>query len=193
MTYYELLLILHIVASIIWLGAGFMLALLVFGAARAGDHQREATYHEDVGWLTPRLFIPASMSVFVLGILLVLEGSWTFDQLWIVIALAGWLTSFLLGILFFKPEAERLAEMAEQRGPTDPEIQARVRRVNLVERVQLVVLFLVVVDMVLKPTGNDAGLLIAGAVILLAATGIASAAIRRGPVQATVAPAGEGR
>src|SRR5688500_4694128 len=97
MTRYELLVFLHVAAVIIWIGAGFLIALLVFGAERAGDRIREAGYHRDVGWLAPRLFIPASMATLVFGILVVADGPWSFGDLWIVIGLVGWAVSFGLG------------------------------------------------------------------------------------------------
>ena len=179
MSRYDLLVFLHISAVIIWLGAGFLLALLVFGAARAGDRQKEAGYHQDVGWLAPRLFIPASLSTFVLGLLLVIDGPWTFDQLWITIGMAGWAASFGLGFFYFKPEGARIGALVAERGPTDPEVDRRIHRLNLVDRLQLVILFLVVANMVVKPTGSDdAGLLIAGAAILVAATALAVKSLR---------------
>jgi uncharacterized membrane protein len=156
MTRYELLIFLHIAASVVWLGAGFLMAVLVLGAGRAGDRVKEAGHHRDVGWLAPRVFIPASMSVLVLGILLVIDGPWTFGELWIVIALAGWAASFLLGFLYFKPEGERIGALVEEHGPSHPEVGRRIHRLNVVDRMQLVILFLIVGDMVAKPTG-DAG------------------------------------
>ena len=169
MTRYELLTFLHVTAAIIWLGAGFVIGLLVFGAARAGEREREAGYHRDVGWLAPRLFIPASLSTFIFGLLLVIDGDWDLDTLWITIGMAGWLVSFLLGILYFKPEGERIAGLVEEHGPGNVEADARLHRLNIVDRLQLAILFTVVADMVIQPTGDDTGVLIVGAVILVGA------------------------
>ncbi len=181
MSGYDLLVFLHVSAAIVWLGAGFVLAVLVFGAERSGERGREAGYHRDVGWLAPRLYIPASVSTLVLGILLVLdEEAWSFDQLWITIGLAGWLVSFGLGFFYFRPEGERIGELAAQHGPDHPELGQRLHRLNVIDRLQLVLLFLMVADMVIKPTGDDSGTLVAGAAILAAATLWAAAAVRRG-------------
>jgi uncharacterized membrane protein len=166
---------------IIWLGAGFLIAVLVFGAERAGDGAKEAGYHADVGWLAPRLFVPASFSAFIFGILLVIDGDWNLDQLWIMIGLIGWLISFGLGFFYFRTEGERLGAMAVERGPNDPEFRLRLRRLNLIDRLQVLTLFLVVADMVVKPTGDDGDILIVGALILAAACAWA-ASIMRGPV-----------
>jgi uncharacterized membrane protein len=186
MTLYELLLALHIVAAIIWLGAGFLVAVLVFGAERAGDRMKEASHHQDVAWLAPRLFIPASLATLLLGIAVTAEGSWDFDQLWIVLALAGWAVSFGLGFFYFRPEGERIGELVERHGPDYPEVDRRIRRLNVVDRVQVAILFLVVLDMVLKPTGDDPGLLIAGAVLLAIAVlaGVSAVGRRASPTTA---------
>jgi uncharacterized membrane protein len=191
MSTYELLLFLHIAAATIWLGAGFTLMLLVLGAERAGDHGKAGGYHRDTGWLAPRLFIPAALSSLVLGILLVIDGSWDLDQLWIVIGLVGWLISFGLGFLYFKPEGERIGQLVAERGPADAEAAWRIRRLDATDRVQLLILFLVLAAMVLKPTGDDTGVLIGGAAILAAAIAIAVASASRGGHGAGQPAAGE--
>ncbi len=76
-------------------------------------------------------------------------------------------------MLYFKTEGERIGVLVEKHGPTYPEIEQRIDRMEAVGRVELTLLFLIVVDMVVKPTGNDVGLLIAGAAILVAAAALA--------------------
>ena len=179
MNRYELLVFVHIAATIVWIGAGFLIAVLVFGAERAGDRIKAAGHHRDVGWLAPRLFIPASLVTLVFGILLVLDGPASFGDVWIVIALTGWAASFLLGFFYFKPEGERIGALVEQHGPALPEIERRLHRLNVVDRVQLVILFLVVANMVVKPTGDDAGVLAAGAATLVMAAVLGAVSVRR--------------
>jgi hypothetical protein len=53
--------------------------------------------------------------------------------------------------LFLGPEAGRLNEAAEQYGPKSPQVQARLRRILLVARVDVALMFLIVFDMVAKP------------------------------------------
>jgi uncharacterized membrane protein len=179
-TTYELLTFLHIASAIIWLGAGFVFTLLILGAEMAGDEEREARHHSDVPWLAPRLFIPASFATLIFGILLVIDGPWSFDYLWVTLGLLGWLASFGVGITYFRTEGEKIAALAAERGPDDPEIRARIRRLNIVDRLEILILFLVVADMVIKPTGDDSGVLVAGALLIAGAAAWALAAIGRG-------------
>ncbi len=182
MSRYEVLVFLHIAAVVIWLGAGFLLAVLIHAAA--SDRQKELGYHQEMGWLSTRFFIPVSLSVVILGILLVLDGPYDFDELWINIGLVGYLASFLMGILFFKPEGERIGALVAEQGPNAPELDRRLKRIAMVERVQLTILFLVVADMTFRPTSDDTGMLIGGAAILAAAIALAAAGLRRAPAAA---------
>jgi uncharacterized membrane protein len=179
MTAYEFLLFLHIAATIVWLGAASALTLLAFGAARAGDVAAKATVNAHSEYLAVRLFIPAALGTLIFGLLLVAEGSWDFDQLWIVIGLAGFLVSFLTGILYFKPEGERIDELVERHGPTHPEVTRRIDMIEAVGRIELAILFVVVADMAIKPTGDDTGVIIAGIAIIAAVAAFALSTARR--------------
>jgi uncharacterized membrane protein len=193
MSRYELLVFLHIGATIVWIGAGFLIAVLVLGAERAGDRLKQAGHHRDVGWLAPRLFIPASLATLVVGILLVLDGPASFGDAWIVVGLTGWAVSFLLGFFYFKPEGERIGALVEQHGPGHPEVERRLHRLNVVDRIQLMILFLVVANMVVKPSGDDVAVLVVGAGILTMAAVVGAASIRRrsaGGAASGPAPAG---
>ena len=167
MAWYELLLFVHIVAAIIWLGAGFLLHVQSHRATKAGDDQALERIALDATQLSTGLFIPASLTVLVMGVLLVIDGPWTFSDLWIVLGLVGYLATFLTGVLVMKPGSERIAGMLEHDGMTR-ETALEIRRFLTRARVDTLVLYLVVAVMVLKPTGDDVGLLVAMGAILLA-------------------------
>jgi uncharacterized membrane protein len=177
----EILLLLHIVTAIIWLGAGFLLLVLILRAERSGDVEGEGRYHQEVAALAPTFFVPASLATMIFGVLLVAEGAWSFEQLWVTLGFVGWLVSFATGFLYFRPEGGRIGALVAEHGPMYPEVQARIRRLNAVDRIQVTVLFIVVADMVLKPTGDDVGMLIAGAAILVAVAVLALGYARRVP------------
>src|SRR5688572_6631372 len=117
MSYYEVLLFLHIAAAAVWLGSGFFLQMLVWRAGKAGDGPLLQGIASNSGWMAQRIFIPASLVVLIVGILLTIEGPWSFGDLWIVLGLAGYAFSFLVGILFLEPEGKRIAS-AMQAGDT---------------------------------------------------------------------------
>jgi uncharacterized membrane protein len=170
-SYYEVLLFLHIAFAIVWLGSGFLLQILGFRAEASGDPVKIKGLVDDADWLTNRLFIPSSLAVLVLGILATIEGPWSFGDLWIVLGLVGYALTFLTGIALIAPQVRRLGAVMERDGGMSPAALAEVRKLFLIGRVDLVVLFAVVADMALKPTGDDFGTLL----LLAAAIGVAAA------------------
>jgi uncharacterized membrane protein len=166
MSYYEILLFLHIAAAVVWLGSGFFMQMLLFRAGKTQNGPLLQGVASNSGWLAQRIFIPASLLVLILGILLTIEGPWSFGDLWIVLGLAGYAFSFLVGILFLEPEGKRIG--AAMAAGDAAQASMRVARINSVSRLELVVLYLVVGVMALKPTEEDVGTLILCGAILLA-------------------------
>jgi uncharacterized membrane protein len=167
MTRYEILLFLHISAAIIWIGAGFLLNVQGARADLRGDQEGIRRALEDAGGLANVLFIPAAVAAFVTGLLLVFDGPWSFDQLWIVLGLAGFAATFATGLFMLKPRSEKLAAIIERDGGLSPEALVGARQLMILGRTDYVVLFLVVADMALKPTNDDVGTLVVMAAILV--------------------------
>jgi uncharacterized membrane protein len=188
MSGYELLLFLHIAFAIVWLGSGFFLQLLGVRADRSADPVRIKTLLDDADWAATRLFIPSSLAVFVLGIVLTIDGPWSFGDLWIVIGLVGYAATFLTGMFGIKPQVQRIAGVIERDGGMSQAAVAEVRKLFLISRVDLVVLFTVVADMVLKPSGDDVGTLVLFAVAI---AGAAAYGVWRYRAQAAGMPARE--
>jgi uncharacterized membrane protein len=179
MTRYDAYKFIHVSAAIVWLGAGVMIQVLAARAQRARDDEYLRNVFNDAGALSKFLFIPASLVTVVFGILMVADGPWGFDMLWIVLGLVGFAATAFTGAVILGPRAEKAAARVEQEGGMSPSIAAEMRRVLMLARVDSVVLFLVVADMVIKPTGDDTGLLVAMAAILLAGIALTVATVRR--------------
>ncbi len=137
---------------------------------RDGDEPAIRRFLADQERLATRLFIPASLTTAIFGIALVIESdAWSFDYLWIVLGLVGFAATFVTGLFMIKPTSERIgAAMEREGGRLTPTLRTDIRKLIVMARLDYVVLFLVIADMVLKPTGDDAGLLIGMAVILVA-------------------------
>ena len=172
MTRYELYLLGHILASILWIGGGIMLLLTGVRARSANDDEGIRRAVSTTAALGTTYFIPASLSVLVFGLLMVFDGPWDFDQLWIVLGLLGYAATFLTGLLILKPSSERIDRLVGEAGGTlTPIARAEAERLLTLARIDYVVLFLVVADMVLKPTGDDVATLVVMAAVL--AVGVA--------------------
>jgi uncharacterized membrane protein len=79
------------------------------------------------------------------------NGDIPYDQFWLIFGLVAWGLSAATGILFLGPEAKRLNKAAAEHGPKSPQVQARLRRILLVARIDIALMFLIVFDMVVKP------------------------------------------
>jgi uncharacterized membrane protein len=178
MTLYEFLLFVHIAATVVWVGAGLCSLVLALGYDRDGDEPAIRRFLADQERLATRLFIPASLTVVIFGIALVIESdAWTFDYLWLVLGLVGFAATFVTGLFMIKPASERIgAAMEREGGRLTPPLRTDIRKLIVMARLDYVVLFLVIGDMVVKPTGDDVAVLVGMAVIL--AAGIAYILVR---------------
>ena len=149
---YQVLLALHVLAVVVWVGGDVTLTTLGIVFERKGDGDALATLGKLGGWIGPRLYTPVLFAVFGLGVALVEKGSWGWNHFWIDFAIAGWGATATLGIAFIGPELGRIGALAGQLGPDSPEVGRRVKRLFMIFRGQTVTLMLIVIDMVTKPT-----------------------------------------
>jgi len=180
MTWYELLLFIHISGAVVWIGSGFLSLLLATTYDRESDEMAIKRFLHDQEWLAMKLFVPASLVTVVFGIMLVIQSdAWSFSYLWIVIGLIGYAATFVTGFFFLRPQSEKIgAEMESHGGRLTPELRVKIRKLIVMARVDYLTFAVVVLDMVVKPTGDDAGVLIAMALILAAGIGYILVSIR---------------
>lgn len=178
MVLYDLLLFFHITTAIIWVGSGFLLNFLAFRAERADDAAAMMKALHDMGSLGNVLFIPASFSTLLFGMLMIMVGPWSFEDLWVVIGLIGFATTAAFGLFVLKPRGEQIGAVIQRDGGVSAEAIARGRQLLVLGRLDAVLLFLVVADMALKPTIYDVGILIAFAVVLVGSTALLVARAR---------------
>ena len=176
MSLYEFLLFVHIAAAAIWLGGGFTFQMYGTVVRRGGDAEEIATVAGRAGVLGERMFAPASLVVLFAGIGLMLEGSWSWSQLWVVFALVTFAASFVTGLFVITPMAKRLPEV----GPATPAGQELIRRIFSVLRIDLVYMYAIVFAMTVKPTSDDAWTVLAAAAVLVALTAVFLAPLRSG-------------
>lgn len=178
MLLYDVYLFVHITAAVIWVGSGFLLNLLAFRAERANDTAGLMKVLHDMGALGNTLFVPASLTALIFGVLMVIEGPWSFSDLWISLGLAGFATTFAIGFFVLKPRGEKIGAIIQRDGGISAEAVARGRQLAIIGRIDAVILFLVVAVMALKPTPDDIGILAAMAAVLVVCTGLIVAQAR---------------
>src|SRR3954452_3598548 len=97
MTRYDAYKFIHVTAAIVWLGAGVLIQLLAVRAQSTRDDEYLARLFRDAGILAKRLFIPSSLVVVTMGVLMVVDGPWDFGPLWLPPRHPGFLRPPLAG------------------------------------------------------------------------------------------------
>lgn len=177
MDWYSIVKFLHVVSATLWVGGGFALFLLGLLAERAGNVEGKLQAMLATGQLGNRYFAPMSMLTLLFG--LIMCAFWVgFSDLWILIGLAGYATTFAIGMLVFKPSADRMADMIAKDGVT-PAVLAVGQRVMGAARFDYSVMLVIIADMVLKPTVHDIAILAGMALVVAAGATLAFGGGRR--------------
>jgi uncharacterized membrane protein len=142
---------LHVGAAVVWVGGGLFITICAVLAELANDDDQLLQIGHWAEIVAGRLFPVMSFVVLGFGIAMTSNGDIPYNQFWIIFGLVAWALSAATGILFLGPESKRLNKAAAAHGPQAPEVQARLRRILLVVRVDVALMFLIVFDMVVKP------------------------------------------
>jgi uncharacterized membrane protein len=135
MSLYELLKTLHVLAIATWFGAA-ALQLMLLVRVRAGGADRQA-FLGDMEFAGARLFPAMSVFALLTGLGMVADADFVdFGDLWIVLALAGWLAASVVGAVFIEGAVKK------------DDLQG----VYTFALVHMAIVVLVVADMVIKPT-----------------------------------------
>jgi uncharacterized membrane protein len=142
---------LHVGAAVVWVGGGLFLTICALLAELANDDAQLLMIGQMADRVAAKVFPLMSIVVLGFGIAMTMNGDIGYNQFWIIFGLAAWAASAAAGIGYLTPEADKLTKAMIARGPQDPEVQARLRRVLLVTRFDVALMFLIVFDMVVKP------------------------------------------
>ncbi|TPM29375.1 DUF2269 family protein [Mesorhizobium sp. B2-3-4] len=177
MDWYSIVKFLHVVTATLWVGGGFVLFLLGVIAERADNIEDKLQAMRASGQLGGKFFAPMSLLTLVFG--LTMCGFWVgFSDLWIVIGLFGYATTFSIGMFIFKPTGERMGAMIAKDGVTPAALEIG-QRMMRVARFDYAVMLVIVADMVLKPTLHDTGILAGMAVVVAIGAALAFGGSRR--------------
>jgi uncharacterized membrane protein len=177
MDWYSIVKFLHVISAILWVGGGFVLFLLGVLAERAGNIEDKLQAMRASGQLGGRFFAPMSMLTLIFG--LIMCWFWVgFSDLWILIGLTGYATTFSIGMLIFKPTGERMGAMIAKEGVT-PAVLAIGERMMSAARFDYAVMLVIIADMVLKPTVHDIGILAGMVLVVVVGAALAFGGSRR--------------
>lgn len=145
---YELVVVLHILAAIAWIGSGF---LLILGFGRIRSAEGPAAVDQTMVRMEPTtslIFVVAPPVVLLTGIGMVLwNEAWDFSQVWVYLALGLFVVTAILGG-GVSGRMEKEMKEARESGTDASDVLARFLKVGWLE---MVILVAIVALMVYKP------------------------------------------
>ena len=147
---YHLLLYIHILSAIVWVGGAFYVQLLSIRVGQSGDPAELPRLGRHIEALGNWAFIPAATLILISGAVMTVR-SWSFGQLWIAASIALWLLSAVAGAAYLSPTSKRAAALFEAQGPESKAGRQLLQRLFLVSRAELVSFAIIIALMVFKP------------------------------------------
>jgi uncharacterized membrane protein len=150
MTSYEFWLFLHISAAIVWIGGAAVAQVFGLLAKRAGDPARSAAFGQDMAFIGPKVFMPAALVVLITGVILTEDGNWPWSEPFVWLGIVGWGIVAFTGFAYLTRAMKRVGARMAAEGPS-PALGTEMNRLVLLGRVLVLVLFVIVFVMVVKP------------------------------------------
>jgi len=148
---YTVLLAIHILCAVIWVGGGVSIHIMGRRALASGDRQRMLQFSEEANWVGTRIYAPVSLILLVVGVLLVNVRDYSHGDVWISVAYTAWLISFAIGVGYYGRAAKKRDALIAAEGIDGPGFLATYKQVMTVNTIELTILLLVVIDMAIKP------------------------------------------
>lgn len=151
MSWYELLLFLHILAMATWFGSGLAIMVLATRAQNV-DGPAFGSFAINAGWWAGRAHPAAGVILLLTGFAMVADADLDLGETWLILALVGLVVAFGIGGALIGRASDALSKSLQANGGNyGPEHREQAQQLILYSRIELAVLVLVIADMVAKP------------------------------------------
>ncbi len=147
---YQLLLYVHIVCAVTWVGGALYAQILAVRVGRSDDLAELPRLARHMEFIGSRVFMPAATLLFVAGAAMTIQA-WSFGQAWIAISVALWVLSAVAGAVYLGPRAKRVAALFDEEGAASSAGRVLLDRMFLVSRLELASFAIIIGLMVVKP------------------------------------------
>jgi len=147
---YHLLLYVHVVSAVVWVGGAFVIQLLAMRAERSTDITEAPRLTRSIEALGNRIFVPAAALLLLSGAAMTVS-SWSFGRTWIAVSVALWVVSAVAGAVYIAPRLKRAVQLFDAEGPDSPGARQLLERRFLVSRIELASFAVILALMVFKP------------------------------------------
>jgi hypothetical protein len=141
--------------------------LLHFRLGHAPTREKLKEFFAMGEWVSPRVFIPASVTTLVTGIGLVITGKPMFSDFVIVYALVAIVCAMLFGAIGIGSNIGKLAQIVNEPSINMEAFKKYSRRVRFATNVDLAILISIVFDVVTEPKWDSYPFFIITAVFLV--------------------------
>lgn len=148
---YQVLLFIHIVAAVIWVGGAVTIQALGVVASRSDDPAELPRLGRNLEIIGSRVFMPAAVVLFIAGAVMTVQ-QWSFGNLWIAASVGLFVLSAIGGAVYLGPRAKRVAALFDAEGPSSVEARRLIGRLFLATRLELVSFAIIIALMVFKPS-----------------------------------------
>ena len=147
---YRIMLFVHVMAVIMWIGTGIVFQVVAEQAARRRDATKTAAL-ATLGTTFGKVYFPAlAILVLLTGLWMVIDGEWGFDHVFVLGGLLGIVAAMVTGATVIGPTSERL-QQSVAGGVASADTNEHLVRLRDVGRIDLVVMTTVVFLMTYKP------------------------------------------
>lgn len=153
MTGYELLKFVHIASVIAWIGGGIGIAVLQIRLSAAEDRPGLMAIGRQMEAMGKIYYSPLAIVTLGTGVWMVTTSGWSFEELWIVIGIAGIFVSMAIGLGLIAPTGRKLLAEGTKPEPDFGAIATYSTRMRILGTTNLALLMFVVWAMVAKPGG----------------------------------------
>ena len=150
MDFYPWLKTLHVLLAVVAVGFNMSYAILIRRASVEPQHLDHVL--RTVKFLDDRFANPAYVLLLVVGLAMVWIGDWDITTFWILASLVLYVAVVVLGLGVYSPTLRGQIAALDAGGPSSPEYQALTARGNMVGAVLGVLVVVIIVMMVVKPT-----------------------------------------
>ena len=148
---YHLLLYVHVLSAVTWVGGAFVIQLLAMRAEGSTDITELPRLARSVDAIGNRVFVPAATLLLLSGAAMTIN-SWSFGRTWIAVSVALWVVSAVAGAAYIAPRGKRAVQLFDAEGPDSPVARQLIARMFVVSRLELVSFALILALMVFKPS-----------------------------------------
>jgi uncharacterized membrane protein len=149
-SFYLLLKFIHIASAIVAVGSNITYG--VWNARSAHDPEHLGFVLRGLKFLDDRIANPAYGVLLLTGLVMVFVGNIPFTSLWIIVALILFIAIAVLGLVVFTPLLREQIRLADAGQATSPEFGRLSRRSRTLGPVLGLLVIVILVMMVFKPT-----------------------------------------